>query len=55
MCYLKQQTGVPWILLTTQTNLGKFTVALPFSTQALGHTENILSGCCFVHLFHKRR
>ena len=38
MFYLKQQTEVPWILLTTQTNLGQFTVALPFSTQALGHT-----------------
>ena len=29
---------VPWILMTTQTNKGKFTVVLSFSTQALGHT-----------------
>ena len=29
--YLKQQIEVPLILLTTKTNLGKFTVARPFS------------------------
>ena len=29
--YLKQQIEVCWILLTTQTNLGKFIVALPYS------------------------
>ena len=29
--YLKQQIDVPWILLTTQTNLGIFTVLRPFS------------------------
>ena len=28
--YLKQQIEVPLILLTTKTNLGKFTVARPF-------------------------
>ena len=39
--YLKKQMEVPWILLTTQTNKGKFTVVLPFSTQALGHTVRI--------------
>ena len=37
----KLQIGVLWILFTTQTNLGKFTVALPFSTQALGHNVTI--------------
>ena len=29
--YLKQQIEEPLILLTTKTNLGKFTVARPFS------------------------
>ena len=33
--YLNQQIEVPWILLKTQTNLGKFIVALPFSSRAL--------------------
>ena len=28
--YLKQQIEVPFILWTTKTNLGKFTVARPF-------------------------
>jgi len=36
--YLKEQFKVPWILLTTQTNLGKFTVARPFSRQGLRQT-----------------
>ena len=35
--YVKLQIEFPWILLITQTNLGKFTFALPLSTQALGH------------------
>ena len=39
--YLKQQMEVPWILLTTHTNLGKFTVAFPFFGHALGQTVRI--------------
>ena len=39
--YLKQQIGVSWILLTTPTNLGKFIVAHPFSSQALGQILRI--------------
>ena len=34
--YLKMQIEVLWVLLTTKTNLGKFTVARPFLAQALG-------------------
>ena len=41
--YLKQQIEVRWILLTTETNLGKFTVARPFFAQALGETIRIFS------------
>ena len=32
---------VLWILLTTKTNLGKFTVARPFFAKALGQTVRI--------------
>ena len=32
---------VPWILLTTHINLGKFIVALPVSTQSLSQTVSI--------------
>ena len=31
--YQKQQTEVPWILLTTHTNIGKLKVARPFLAQ----------------------
>ena len=34
--FLKEEIEVPWILLTTQTNLGKFTVASLSFAQALG-------------------
>ena len=47
--FLKQQIEVPSILLTTQTNLGKFTNALPLSTQASGQTVRIF--CQVVVLF----
>ena len=41
--------AVPWILLTAQINLGKFTVALSFPTLALGQTVRIF--CQVVVLF----
>jgi len=47
--YLKKQIEVPWILLTTKTNLGKFTVVLPFSSQSLGQTLRIF---CHVVVYY---
>ena len=47
---------VPWILLTTITKFGKFTVAPPFFAKALGQTVTIfLPNCCFLYVFDKRR
>ena len=52
--YVKQQIEVPWILLTTQTNLGKFTVVLPFPTEALGHTVRIFIRLLFSSRFSQK-
>ena len=47
--FLKEQIEVPSILLTTQTNLGKFKNALSVSTHALGQIVRIF--CQVVVLF----
>ena len=47
--YLKQQIEVPWILLTTQTNLGQSTNAFSLSTQTLFQSVRIF--CEVVVLF----
>jgi len=51
MGVLHKQIKAPWILLTTKTYLFKFTVVLPFSTQALGQTVRIFCQVVFFFTF----
>ena len=53
--YLKQQIEVPWILLIKHTHLGNLELCALFRASFKSNSENILSCCCFLYFFDKRR
>ena len=52
--FLKEQIEVPSILLTTQTNLGKFKNAVSLSTHALGQIVRIFCQVVVVFSFYTK-